>query len=88
LDLVPATDLMGNWITWWVGDTLGVLVALPLMLVLVGLVSSICDRMLPKKSSAALAVDCPVKTMNMIVSVNMLPFFRNDIAAPRRPGSV
>jgi two-component sensor histidine kinase/integral membrane sensor domain MASE1 len=36
LDLVPATDLMGNWITWWVGDTLGVLVALPLMLVLVG----------------------------------------------------
>jgi integral membrane sensor domain MASE1 len=36
LDLVPATDLMGNWITWWVGDTLGVLVALPLILVLVG----------------------------------------------------
>jgi two-component sensor histidine kinase/integral membrane sensor domain MASE1 len=36
LDLVPATDLLGNWITWWVGDTLGVLVALPLMLVLVG----------------------------------------------------
>ena len=36
LDIVPATDLMGNWINWWVGDTLGVLVALPLMLVLVG----------------------------------------------------
>jgi integral membrane sensor domain MASE1 len=36
LGIVPATDLMGNWITWWVGDTLGVLVALPLMLVLVG----------------------------------------------------
>jgi two-component sensor histidine kinase/integral membrane sensor domain MASE1 len=36
LGMVPATDLMGNWITWWVGDTLGVLVALPLMLVLVG----------------------------------------------------
>ena len=36
LDIVPATDLMGNWITWWVGDTLGVLVALPLTLVLVG----------------------------------------------------
>jgi two-component sensor histidine kinase len=36
LGVVPATDLMGNWITWWVGDTLGVLVALPLMLVLVG----------------------------------------------------
>jgi PAS domain S-box-containing protein len=36
LAIVPATDLIGNWITWWVGDTLGVLVALPLMLVLVG----------------------------------------------------
>ena len=36
LGILPATDLMGNWITWWVGDTLGVLVALPLMLVLVG----------------------------------------------------
>ena len=36
LGVVPATDLMGNWITWWVGDTLGVLVALPLTLVLVG----------------------------------------------------
>ena len=36
LSIVPATDLIGNWITWWVGDTLGVLVALPLMLVLVG----------------------------------------------------
>jgi len=36
LGKVPASDLMGNWITWWVGDTLGVVVALPLMLVLVG----------------------------------------------------
>lgn len=36
LSILPATDLIGNWITWWVGDTLGVLVALPLMLVLVG----------------------------------------------------
>jgi two-component sensor histidine kinase/integral membrane sensor domain MASE1 len=36
LGIVPATDVMGNWINWWVGDTLGVLVALPLMLVLVG----------------------------------------------------
>jgi two-component sensor histidine kinase/integral membrane sensor domain MASE1 len=36
LGVVPATDLVGNWITWWVGDTLGVLVALPLTLVLVG----------------------------------------------------
>jgi two-component sensor histidine kinase len=36
LGIVPATDLMGNWINWWVGDTLGVLVALPLTLVLVG----------------------------------------------------
>jgi two-component sensor histidine kinase/integral membrane sensor domain MASE1 len=36
LSIVPPTDLIGNWMTWWVGDTLGVLVALPLMLVLVG----------------------------------------------------
>jgi len=34
--IVPAADLTGNWVTWWVGDTLGVLVALPLMLVLIG----------------------------------------------------
>jgi integral membrane sensor domain MASE1 len=25
-----------NWATWWVGDTLGVLVALPLMLIFGG----------------------------------------------------
>jgi two-component sensor histidine kinase/integral membrane sensor domain MASE1 len=36
LGIVPATDLIGNWMTWWVGDTLGVLVAFPLTLVLVG----------------------------------------------------
>lgn len=36
LGIVPVTDLLGNWMTWWVGDTLGVLVALPLTLVLVG----------------------------------------------------
>src|SRR6185437_16110603 len=26
----------GNWVTWWVGDTLGVLVVLPLLMVLAG----------------------------------------------------
>ena len=34
LGTVQAADLPINWMTWWVGDTLGVLVALPLLLVL------------------------------------------------------
>ena len=36
LGAVLPNDLLINWTTWWVGDTLGVLVALPLMLVIVG----------------------------------------------------
>ena len=35
LGAVQSTDLTINWVTWWVGDTLGVLVTLPLLLVLV-----------------------------------------------------
>jgi two-component sensor histidine kinase len=34
--VLTATDVTGNWITWWVGDALGVLVALPLVLVFLG----------------------------------------------------
>jgi PAS domain S-box-containing protein len=36
LGVVEPAHLIINWMTWWVGDTLGVLVALPLMLVLAG----------------------------------------------------
>jgi PAS domain S-box-containing protein len=36
LGTVPSADFLSNWMTWWVGDTLGVLVALPLMLVVAG----------------------------------------------------
>jgi len=36
LGVVQLEDLAVNWLTWWVGDTLGVLVALPLMVVLAG----------------------------------------------------
>jgi two-component sensor histidine kinase/CHASE1-domain containing sensor protein len=36
LGVVQSADLAMNWTTWWAGDALGVLVALPLMLVLVG----------------------------------------------------
>lgn len=32
LGVVPSHDLPINWTTWWVGDTLGVVVALPLLL--------------------------------------------------------
>ena len=35
LGAVQSTDLTINWMTWWTGDTLGVLVTLPLLLVLV-----------------------------------------------------
>jgi PAS domain S-box-containing protein len=34
LGAVQADDLPSNWMTWWAGDTLGVLVALPLLFVL------------------------------------------------------
>jgi PAS domain S-box-containing protein len=36
LGVLPRGEIEINWLTWWVGDTLGVLVALPLMLVLGG----------------------------------------------------
>lgn len=36
LGVLRSSDLAINWLSWWVGDTLGVLVALPLMLVLAG----------------------------------------------------
>jgi integral membrane sensor domain MASE1 len=36
LGVVAAADLPINWMTWWVGDALGVIVALPLMLVIAG----------------------------------------------------
>jgi integral membrane sensor domain MASE1 len=34
LGAIQSGDLPSNWMTWWAGDTLGVLVALPLLLVL------------------------------------------------------
>ena len=33
---VPWSDLPRSWVSWWIGDTLGVLLVLPLMLVAVG----------------------------------------------------
>ena len=33
---VESQDIPTSWLTWWIGDTLGVLVVLPLMLVLFG----------------------------------------------------
>jgi len=36
LGLVQPANLITNWTTWWAGDALGVLVALPLMLILAG----------------------------------------------------
>jgi hypothetical protein len=36
LGVIQLEELTINWMTWWIGDTLGVLVALPLMLVLAG----------------------------------------------------
>lgn len=36
LGVVGLPDLATNWLAWWSGDTLGVLVVLPLMFVLVG----------------------------------------------------
>ena len=36
LGVVPPADLLINWTTWWAGDSLGALVALPLVLILAG----------------------------------------------------
>jgi integral membrane sensor domain MASE1 len=36
LGVVHLTDLATSWISWWIGDTLGVLLVLPLMLVIAG----------------------------------------------------
>jgi signal transduction histidine kinase/CheY-like chemotaxis protein/sensor domain CHASE-containing protein len=36
LGVVKLADLMSSWVSWWIGDTLGVLLALPLMLVIAG----------------------------------------------------
>ncbi len=36
LGILGRRDLASSWISWWIGDTLGVLVVLPLMLVLAG----------------------------------------------------
>ncbi|CAN5821558.1 hypothetical protein BH11PSE12_BH11PSE12_23250 [soil metagenome] len=34
LGILPATELNNNWVTWWMGDTLGVLTITPIMLIL------------------------------------------------------
>jgi signal transduction histidine kinase/CheY-like chemotaxis protein/integral membrane sensor domain MASE1 len=36
LGVIARSDLATSWISWWIGDTLGVLVVLPLMLVVAG----------------------------------------------------
>jgi hypothetical protein len=36
LGVVHLPDLMASWISWWIGDTLGVLLVLPLVLILAG----------------------------------------------------
>jgi PAS domain S-box-containing protein len=36
LGVVDVAELIGNWFSWWIGDTLGVLLFLPLVMVLVG----------------------------------------------------
>jgi integral membrane sensor domain MASE1 len=36
LGVVQLPDLMTSWVAWWIGDTLGVLVVLPLMFVIAG----------------------------------------------------
>src|ERR1700726_4078279 len=36
LGVLPRTDLVTNWVSWWIGDTRGILVVLPFMLVIAG----------------------------------------------------
>ena len=34
LGILPATAIIGNWLTWWMGDTFGVLTITPIILIL------------------------------------------------------
>lgn len=36
IDILAVSDIATNWLTWWLGDTLGVIVMLPLVLVVAG----------------------------------------------------
>lgn len=36
LDVLPITDVVINWASWWIGDTLGVMTLLPVALVAIG----------------------------------------------------
>ena len=36
LDLVQSSDFVVNWVSWWVGDTFGVVVMLPLVMIVAG----------------------------------------------------
>ena len=36
MGVVPPSDLLFTWVTWWMGDSLGVLIAAPIVLTLIG----------------------------------------------------
>src|SRR5205809_849730 len=36
LGAIDASDLPTSWLTWWIGDTLGVLLLLPIMMIAAG----------------------------------------------------
>ena len=36
VDFLPSEDFLRNWVTWWFGDSTGVLIALPLMFIAFG----------------------------------------------------
>ncbi|HTD06892.1 CHASE domain-containing protein [Undibacterium sp.] len=36
LHFIPGNHILGNWATWWTGDTLGVLITTPIVMVLFG----------------------------------------------------
>jgi diguanylate cyclase (GGDEF)-like protein/PAS domain S-box-containing protein len=53
LGLVPPAEALANWINWWAGDTIGVLLAAPLVWI-------ICGRPRPLWRSRALPVALPL----------------------------
>ncbi|UMR32200.1 EAL domain-containing protein [Massilia sp. MB5] len=36
LGVIPATELAGNWLAWWIGDSVGMLLAAPLLWIVIG----------------------------------------------------
>ena len=70
---VPASGALANWVTWWIGDALGVLIAAPLVLTFIGRPAA---DWRPRRPTLAL----PLMLALALVSAAMLETTRLDEA--------